>query len=261
MNPVLIRVGQGKDSRDIAVRQRQGNSPGLVWLGGYRSDMLGTKAEALDNWAADRGRACCRHDYSGHGESSGEFVDGTISRWLLESLTVFDRFTRGPQILVGSSMGAWVALRMVEVLVARRDKMRLQGLLLLAPAPDFTHELMKPQLSDEHKDQLRTQGYLEEISQYSDEPNIYTNQLFEDGDNNRVMTGLIETQCPVHIIQGMKDEDVPYDHAMKLMTFLPDENVTLTLVKDGDHRLSRESDIELMLAAIDGFDDSIGPIN
>ncbi len=263
MNLKKITVGTGNNPRNIAVRLTGGNEkgkvkgkgkgkgPGLVWLGGYRSDMIGTKAQALDQWARKNQRSCCRHDYSGHGESSGEFIDGTISRWLEESLAVFDQFTSGPQILVGSSMGAWVALRMVQELVKRGQSDRLHGLLLLAPAPDFTHELMKPHLSEAHKHQLETQGYMEEVSQYSDEPNIFTRALFEDGDNNRVMRGPIETRCPVHIIQGMMDEDVPYQHAMKLLTFLPGENVTITLVKDGDHRLSREEDIELMLRMVE----------
>ena len=257
MKASYLSVGEGEDIRDIAVRtsgcadgEDQPELPGLVWLGGYRSDMLGTKAQALDQWAQAHGRNCCRHDYSGHGQSDGEFINGTISRWLEESLAVFDRFTRGPQILVGSSMGAWIALRMVQELVARGQASRLQALLLLAPAPDFTHELMTPNLSDVHKSQLETQGYMQEVSQYSDEPNIFTRALFEDGEKNRVMKGPIETRCPVHIIQGMKDEDVPHEHAMKLLTFLPGENVAITLVKDGDHRLSRQSDIDLMLRLV-----------
>ena len=142
---------------------------------------------------------------------------------------------------------------MVQELVKRGEADRLQGLLLLAPAPDFTHELMAPHLSEEHKAQLENQGYMEEISQYSDEPNIFTRALFEDGEENRVMSGPIETGCPVHIIQGMVDEDVPFSHAMKLLTFLPGENVTMTLIKDGDHRLSRDQDIALMLRVVEGM--------
>ncbi|MDJ0613227.1 MAG: alpha/beta hydrolase [Rhizobiaceae bacterium] len=252
MNPEMIKVGAGSAERDIAVRHRAGKSPGLVWLGGYRSDMLGTKAEALDNWAAENGHASCRHDYSGHGESGGEFMDGTISRWLEESLAVFDHYcAEGSHVLVGSSMGGWVALRMVQELAKRSESHRLKALLLLAPAPDFTHELMKPELSDDQKSQLETRGYMEEPSEYSPEPNIFTKALFDDGDENRVMTGLIETGCPVHILQGMQDPDVPYEHAMKLVTFLPNEQVSMTLVKDGDHRLSREEDIALLIRTVE----------
>ncbi len=247
-----LSVGTGSTKREIAVRVRDGTSPGIVWLGGYRSDMLGTKAEALDQWAMETGHAYCRHDYSGHGESGGDFVNGTISRWLEESLAVFDICCeKGKHILVGSSMGGWVALRMVQELAKRDESNRLKALLLLAPAPDFTHELMKPKLSDDQRSDLETRGYMEVPSDYSDEPNIFTRALFDDGDTNRVMTGMIDTGCPVHIIQGMCDPDVPYEHAMKLVTFLPDEQVTMTLVKDGDHRLSREEDIALLLRAVE----------
>lgn len=250
----ILTVGKSSSSREIAVRHRKGNSPGVVWLGGYRSDMIGTKAEALDQWAEKTGHACCRHDYSGHGESGGEFADGTISRWLEESLAVFDAYcNKGAHILVGSSMGGWVALRMVQELAKRNESNRLKALLLLAPAPDFTHELMKPELTDAQKQDLDTKGYMEEPSEYSDEPNVFTKALFDDGDENRVMTGLIETGCPVHIIQGMQDPDVPYTHAMKLVSFLPDEEVSMTLIKDGDHRLSRKQDIELLIRTVESL--------
>lgn len=251
--PEFIEVGTANNARKIAIRHLEGKSPGLVWLGGYRSDMVGTKAEALDQWAKENGHASCRHDYSGHGESGGEFIDGTISHWLEESLAVFDaKCNEGSHILVGSSMGGWVALRMVQELAKRGESHRLKALLLLAPAPDFPHELMKPELTDDQKSQLETRGFMEEPSEYSDEPNIFTKALFDDGfDNNRIMEGMIETGCPVHILQGMNDPDVPYTHAMKLITHLPNENVSMTLIKDGDHRLSREQDIELLLRTVE----------
>jgi pimeloyl-ACP methyl ester carboxylesterase len=250
--PQFIEVGSGAEARRIAVRYRDGNAPILVWLGGYRSDMLGTKAEAINQWAAGRQLANLRHDYSGHGESGGEFRGGTISRWLEESLAVFDRFADGrPAILIGSSMGAWIALKMAQKLHSQGRSTELQGLLLLAPAPDFTAELMMPELSDEHRRQLETQGYMEEPSEYSDEPNIFTKALFDDGEKNRVMTGPIQTGCPVHILQGMQDSDVPYTHALKLTEFLPIDNVTMTLIRDGDHRLSRDQDIQLILESLE----------
>ncbi|MCB1385815.1 MAG: alpha/beta hydrolase [Nitratireductor sp.] len=248
-----MTVGKDGTAREIAYRLRAGSAPGVVWLGGYRSDMTGTKAAALDQWAGRHGRQCLRHDYSGHGESGGAFIDGTISRWLEESLAVFDTLTDGPQILVGSSMGGWIALRMAQELQRRGDGARLRAMVLIAPAPDFTHELMLPQLSEAQKRQIEERGYLEEPSEYSDEPNIFTRALFEDGETNRVMAGLIETGCPVHILQGMRDADVPWQHAMKLCEFLPGENVTMTLVKDGDHRLSREQDIELLTRSLDAL--------
>lgn len=238
---------------DIAFRKRAGTAPGLVWLGGFRSDMLGTKAETLDRWAADHGRAFLRHDYSGHGESGGTFADGTISKWLDESLAVFRTHSQGPQILVGSSMGGWIALRMVQELNQSGENERIAALLLLAPAPDFPHELMQPQLTQAQKDDLREQGYFEEVSEYSDEPNIYTRALFDDGLKNRVLEGLIHTHCPVHILQGMNDPDVPFQHALKLVEHLPADDVTLSLIKDGDHRLSRPQDLAMLERTVEAL--------
>ncbi len=237
----------------IAVRSRPGRSPGLVWLGGYRSDMLGTKAQALDEWAERTGHACLRHDYSGHGESGGRFEGGTISRWLEQSLAVFRRFTSGPQILVGSSMGAWIALRMIQELRKAGEGDRVAGLILLAPAPDFTIELMEPQLTPAQRRDLEGKGYFTEPSDYSDEPNVYTKALLEDGRRNRVLEGIVETGCPVHILQGMEDPDVPYAHAEKLLRHLPVCDVTLSLIRDGDHRLSRPQDIDLILRSVEGM--------
>ncbi len=186
----------------IAYRRREGRAPGVVWLGGYKSDMLGTKAGALDAWAAEQGHAFLRHDYSGHGESGGAFMDGTISLWLEQSLCVLRALTKGPQILVGSSMGAWIALRMAQELHRAGEGDRLAGLLLLAPAPDFTSELVEPKLSDANRRELEEKGYMEEPSEYSDEPYIYTRALFEDGKRNLVLNGILDTHCPVHILQA-----------------------------------------------------------
>ena len=241
------------DGERIAVRRREGAAPGAVWLGGFRSDMLGTKAEALDGWAAANGRAFLRHDYSGHGESGGAFADGTVSRWLAQSLAVFHRFCAGPQILVGSSMGGWIALRMVQELQKAGEGGRVAGLLLLAPAPDFTVELMEPQLTGAQRRDLHEKGFFEEPSQYSPEPNVYTRALFEDGRENRVLVGTLDTHCPVHILQGMQDPDVPHALALKLVEHLPADDVTLSLIRDGDHRLSRPQDIAMMIAALDGL--------
>lgn len=247
--PAFLEMG----GIDIAYRVSPGKAPGLVWLGGYRSDMMGTKAQALDEWAAGAGHASLRHDYSGHGESGGNFANGTISTWLAQSLAVFRDKTSGPQILVGSSMGAWIALRMVQELHRAGEGDRVGAMLLLAPAPDFTVELMEPQLTKAQRHDLETKGYMEEPSDYSPEPNIYTRALFEDGRANRVMTGIIDTHCPVTIIQGLADPDVPHTHALKLVEHLPVDDVTLSLVKDGDHRLSRPQDIALILKAVSGL--------
>lgn len=240
------------DACRIAVRHRPGGRPGVVWLGGYKSDMLGTKAETLDGWAASEGRSFLRHDYSGHGKSGGAFADGTISRWLAESLAVFRSFTDGPQVLVGSSMGAWIALRMVQEL-RKAGENRVAGLVLLAPAPDFTAELVEPALTEAQRRALADKGYFEEPSDYSDEPYIYTRALIEDGRKNLVMTGPIDTHCPVHVLQGLADPDVPPAHALKLVGLLPSDDVTLSLIPEGDHRLSRPQDLDMLVRTVDAL--------
>lgn len=227
----------------IAVCCRHGcNRPGLFWLGGYRSEMAGTKAVAVDALAGRLGLPALRHDYSGHGLSQGNFFQGTISLWLRQSLAVFDRFATGPQILIGSSMGGWMALRMAGELKKRH--IRLAGIVLIAPAPDFTRTLVESGLTEEQKHALETKGFFEIRSESGTMP--YTKMLIDDGRNNLVMEGLIEPGCPVHILQGMQDEVVPYQHTLKLMEHLPLGDVTLTLFRDGDHRLSRSQDILLL---------------
>ncbi|MBB3235871.1 alpha/beta hydrolase [Phyllobacterium endophyticum] len=242
---------------DIALRRREGRAPGIVWLGGYYSDMLGSKAQWLDQWASERGLAFLRHDYSGHGESGGEFRDGTISLWLEQSLAVFRKFSHGPQIVVGSSMGGWIALRLIEELQKLGEGGRVAGLVLIAPAPDFTSELVEPQLTNNQRRQIAQRGYMEEPSDYSSVPYIYTKALLEDGRANQVLKGVIQTDCPVHILQGMKDKDVPYTHALRLVDHLPVDDVTITLVRDGDHRLSRPQDLELLTRTVSSLIDRI----
>jgi pimeloyl-ACP methyl ester carboxylesterase len=229
----------------IAVRRQAGAAPGLFWLGGYRSDMRGTKAEALAGWAKEQGLAFTRFDYSGHGESGGSYAEGTISRWLNEAETVFERRAEGPQVLVGSSMGAWIALRLLQTLGGERS--RVKGLLLIAPAPDFTNDLIEPGLTDEERRDLEAKGRVERPTPYGPEPDIFTRELIEDGRRNRVLTGPLDTFCPVHILQGTADKDVPASHALKLAAHLPKDELTLTLVPGGDHRLSRPEDISLLL--------------
>ena len=240
------------DGIPIAYRHRPGRSPGVVWLGGYRSDMLGTKAETLDAWATRTGHAFLRHDYLGHGESGGAFRAGTISSCLARSPYAIRPFTTGRQIVVGSSMGGWIALRMAEEL-RKSGEDRIAGLVLLAPAPDFTTELVAPRLTEDQRRDLATQGYFEQPSEYSPEPYVYTSALLDDGEKNRVMKGPIDTHCPVHIIQGLADPDVPHTHALKLASCLPSDDLTLSLVPDGDHRLSRPEDLELLVSAVDAM--------
>jgi len=250
----FLSVGLDNDCRDIAFLHRQATSvetvPTIVWLGGYRSDMTGTKAVELDRFAAENGLACLRLDYSGHGASGGDFRKGTISRWLDEALAVVRAKAPSRVVLVGSSMGGWIALRMVEELRKAGGAPTVAGLVLIAPAPDFTQELIEPSLSEAERLSLSEKGYFEEHSEYSPEPNVFTRALMEDGKQNRVLQGIITTGCPVHILQGMRDPDLPYQHALKLLEHLPSDDVVLTLIRDGDHRLSRPQDIERMLAAV-----------
>ena len=248
-----ILVGPPGAAREIAILHRPAETrpeaPALVWLGGYRSDMTGTKAVEMDALAAENGTEAIRFDYSGHGVSGGEFRDGTISRWLEEGLAVLDALKPARVVLVGSSMGGWIALLIAREL-RRRGGPRLEGLVLIAPAPDFTSELIEPHLTEEQRQALERDGYFEEHSEYAPEPNIYTRALLEDGRQNRVLTGIIETGCPVHILQGMVDPDVPYRHALTLIEHLPSDDVALTLIRDGDHRLSRPQDLEKLRSAL-----------
>ncbi len=250
--PAFIDVGTGAAGRHIAVRRRPGASPGLFWLGGFKSDMKGTKAVALDAFAAEDKRACVRFDYSGHGESSGDFADGTIGQWHEESLAVFDAFCEGPQILIGSSMGGWMALLLARALAKRRgtaQRATLAGLVLIAPAPDFTEELMWKAFTPEIRAEIESKGAWYRPSDYGD-PYPITRALIEEGRNHLLLGDTIEVGCPVRILQGAKDEDVPWQHAFTLTHCLPSDDVVLTLVQDGDHRLSRPQDIARMLAAV-----------
>jgi pimeloyl-ACP methyl ester carboxylesterase len=220
--------------------------------------MGGTKAAALDRWAAEQGRGCIRFDYSGHGESGGDFARGTIGRWLEESGAVFEAFARGPQVLVGSSMGGWIALLLVREFKRRAAQGRVPdatvaGVVLIAPAVDFTEELMWKKFSPAVKRQIETDGVWLRSSQYSEEPYPITRALIEEGRRHLLLGGLIETGCPVRILQGVQDPDVPWRHAVELTSRLAHDDVVLTLVKDGDHRLSRPDDIERLLAAVAEF--------
>ncbi len=249
--PVFIEVGQGEQARRIAVRARSGGSPGLFWLGGFNSDMKGTKALALDAWAGEHGRACVRFDYSGHGESGGKFVDGTIGRWLEESLAVFEQFCTGPQVVIGSSMGGWMALLLARQIAKRPGKASLAGLVLIAPAPDFTEELMWKGFPPEVRKEIETEGVWMRPSEYGDgTPYPITRNLIEEGRNHLLLGGAIEVGCPVRILQGAQDPDVPWQHAFALAHRLPAEDVVLTMIQDGDHRLSRPQDIARIIAAV-----------
>jgi pimeloyl-ACP methyl ester carboxylesterase len=254
--PKYLDVSEASEARRIAVRARQGAPPGVFWLSGFKSDMRGTKAQALARWASERGRGCVRFDYSGHGESGGDFAQGTIGRWLEESLAVFDAFCRGPQVVVGSSMGGWLALLLARALkqrAAAAPAAPLAGLVLIAPAVDFTEILLWQKLPRQLQRAMLAQGFLAQPSQYSSEAYVITRTLVEEGRSHLLLDGMIETGCPVRILQGVGDPDVPWDHAVELVSHLAQDDVVLTLVKDGDHRLSRPEDIERLIAVVEEF--------
>ena len=249
----FLTISSPGQKRDIAVRAREGKNPGLFWLGGFKSDMKGTKAAALDSWAESEGRACLRFDYSGHGESGGDFKDGSIGDWLEESVAVYRECARGPQIVVGSSMGGWIALLLAKRLRELKTAAPIAGMALIAPAVDFTEVLMWQQFSDAVRREIEEKGFWLRPSEYSEAPYPITRKLIEEGRKHLLLGGLIETGCPVHILQGVQDADVPWRHTLDLVSRFAREDVVITLIKDGDHRLSRPEDIERLIAAVKEF--------
>lgn len=253
--PVPDRDGKGEPRR-LAMRLRTAHADGeprptLVWLGGFRSDMTSGKAEALDGWAARQGRGFVRFDYSGHGRSSGIFADGTIGRWLEDALTVVRTATTGPLVLVGSSMGGWIALLVARALAASGEADRLAGAVLIAPAVDFTERLMWQRFTPDIRAAIERDGLWLRPSPYGDAPYPITRRLIEEGRDHGLLDTMIETRCPVHILQGMRDDEVPWTHAMALVEHLASDPVSITLVRDGDHRLSRGEDLVRLLAAVE----------
>jgi pimeloyl-ACP methyl ester carboxylesterase len=256
--PKYLDLGTEAAARRIAVRAEAGAAPGLLWLGGFKSDMRGTKAEALAAWAQAHARACVRFDYSGHGESGGDFAACTIGGWLEDSLAVFDAFCRGPQVVIGSSMGGWLALLLLRALKARAAAGRsnpasVAGLVLIAPAVDFTEVLMWRKFPPKVKRMIEREGAWARPSAYAPEPHLITRRLIEEGRQHLLLGSMIETGCPVRILQGVQDPDVPWSHAVELSARLAQDDVVLTLVKDGDHRLSRPEDIERLIGAVAEF--------
>ena len=245
MTETTVRKLARADGEHIAYLRREGKTPGVVWLGGFHSDMAGTKAEALDAWAARPPRAYVRFDYFGHGLSSGAFRDGTISRWRDDVLAVLDELCPGPQVLVGSSMGGWIALLAA---LARPEK--VAGLLLIAPASDFTETLVWQQMTPDVQLEIMEKGEWQRPSLYDEAPTPITRSLIEDGRKHLVLHGAIALDLPVRILQGMRDPDVPWQHALKLVEKLGG-NPVLNLIKQGDHRLSTPADLARMEHALD----------
>lgn len=254
--PQFLEVGSGVDSRRIACRLRPSagsHKPGIVWLGGFKSDMESSKAQALDAFCARQGRACLRFDYSGHGISGGAFEDGSIGRWLEDSLAAVRAFGPERAVFVGSSMGGWIALLLARAFAGAGETARLAGLALIAPAVDFTQVLLWPRLSPEARAAIERDGRYERPSAYSPEPYVYTRKLIEDGRRHLLLGGVVRAHAPVRILQGMQDPDVPWSHAMTLVEHMSMDPVTLTLVRDGDHRLSREQDVALLIEAVESM--------
>ncbi|MBV9330514.1 MAG: alpha/beta hydrolase [Alphaproteobacteria bacterium] len=237
MDPRFLEIADGTR---LAYRARSGNGPGIVWLGGFNSTMDGNKARAIEAFSARNGRACLVFDYFGHGSSEGAFRDGTVSRWLADTLAVLSRLTEGPQILIGSSMGAWLAL-----LAAINDSARVAAMLLIAPAVDFTETLLWAQLPADAKQTLLERGEWLRPSQYGESYPI-TRTLIEDGRQHLLLAReTLRFGFPIRILQGMRDPDVPWQHAMRVLEML-EADASLTLVKGGDHRLSRPQDLLLL---------------
>ncbi|GAB6052213.1 alpha/beta hydrolase [Magnetospira thiophila] len=222
----------------IAYHRTAGNTPGVVFLTGFKSDMQGSKALALEDFCRRRGQAFVRFDYTGHGQSSGEFVDGCIGDWAWDAVSVLDSLTEGPQILVGSSMGGWIML-----LVALARPERVAGLVGLAAAPDFTEDLLPDELSDNQWARLMRDGRVDLPSPYSDEPTPITRKLVEDGRDMLLLRDDIELTCPVRLIHGQRDPDVPWSTSLRIAEQIRSTDVELLLVKDGDHRLSEPQDL------------------
>jgi pimeloyl-ACP methyl ester carboxylesterase len=228
-------------------------SSGLFWLGGFKSAMDGTKAQALARWARGQGRECVRFDYSGHGASDGRIEEGTISRWLDEACEIFEEISAGPQILIGSSMGGWLALllmrRHLERVGAREARVR--ALVLIAPAVDMTEELMWKRFDAPARAAIEARGVFMRPSAYGDGDYPITRALIEDGRTHLMLGGPIPVACPVRILQGLEDRDVPCEHAVRLARALDGEDITVTLVHGGDHRLSRDTDIARLLRTVE----------
>ncbi len=237
---------QRDDGNYLAYARTPGKSPTVVFLGGFRSDMTGTKAVALEAWAEKRGQAFLRFDYLGHGQSSGRFEDGTIGRWKDDSLAAIDALTEGKLVLVGSSMGGWLSL-----LTAQARPERLAGLVLIAAAPDFTERMLLGGLSAEDRAALQRDGRLERPSQYSPEPSVFTWKLIEEGRNHLLLDKPLKLPCPVRLLHGQSDPDVPWEYSLQIARHLEAPDVISTFVKGGDHRLSTPADIGRLIAAVE----------
>jgi pimeloyl-ACP methyl ester carboxylesterase len=250
--PQFLDVGEGAARRRIACLHQPGGAPGLVWLQGLKSDMASTKATALAQWTKAKWLAFTRCDYSGHGQSGGRFEDGTIGRWLEEAEAVFRRLTSGPQVVVGSSMGGYLALLLLRRLLReeRPEAQRIRSLVLIAPAWDMTEELIWKELPAEARAAIQRNGVWLRPSLYGD-PYPITRGLIEDGRRHLIGRQHWDPGRPVYILHGLLDPDVPWEHTLELESCLEGGRVRVTAVPDGEHRLSRPEDIALLLRIIE----------
>jgi pimeloyl-ACP methyl ester carboxylesterase len=234
------------DGATIAYHRLLGESPGFVFVGGFRSDMTGTKALFLQDYCRRRGRAYVRFDYFGHGASSGDFALGTIGRWCEDAIAIIDSLTAGPQILIGSSMGGWI---MLLAALARRE--RIAALVGIAGAPDFTEELLWPRLTPAQREEVMTRGTVVLPSDSDPAGYLYTRALIEDGKRHLLLGGPIPLDVPVRLLHGLADASVPWRLSLRLAERLQSRDVAVTLVKDGDHRLSTEPDLARLAQTLD----------
>jgi pimeloyl-ACP methyl ester carboxylesterase len=235
---------RGSGAPRLALRRSAGRGPTIVWCGGFRADMTGTKAQALHDWAVREGRAFLRFDYSGHGQSGGDFAAGTISDWTADARDMLDAYGGERPLIVGSSMGGWIALLTA---LARP----VSALVLLAPAPDFTERLMWQGFSEQYRRKIEDDGRLLLPSPYSPgDPTIITRALIEDGRTHLILDRPIAIDTPVRILHGQADPDVPWRQSLELAKRLTSADVETHFVKDGDHRLSRPQDINLLVNTV-----------
>ena len=241
--------------------------PGIVFLGGFMSDMTSQKATVLESWAQKSGRGFLRLDYSGHGASGGAVRDGTIGRWLSDAMAVIQHAgihvdgMGGGLALVGSSMGGWIATRIAQELAESDNDQRVVGLVTIAAAADFTEELLPSRLGPEALAQIRDTGVFEAPSQYSSDPYIITRELLEEGRKHLVLSGNLNLNIPARLIHGTADSDIPWTQSQKLMEALTSQDVELLIVKDGDHRLSEPSDLERMTDVVTRLCDQLSASN
>ena len=234
------------DGAAIAYHRSQGKGPGVMFMGGFMSDMTGTKAMALERWCHARGQAFLRFDYSGHGASSGRFEDGTIGRWAAEAITVLDRLTEGPQILVGSSMGAWLML-----LAALARPERIAGLLGVACAADFIENTIWQALDGPARERLQQEGVIYVPSDYDEIPCPITLRLIEEARRHSLLDrDALPIHCAVRLLHGMRDASVPWRNSLRVAERLASDDVHIVLVKDGEHRMSRDQDLALLTSML-----------